>query len=216
LDLLPNEDHMRWRPHTRSQLRVPRIPVAAQRACYLCPCIDGADGVYWPETLEHVLLKCTCPQLVALRVAVRSELRDIAADPDAVELARDAGVDVPQFDDDTQLYTVLRLCVGVGPVSALQAVPVALLRQRCAELVRSLLTARPRLVVQRRGWLRLPMTGWTFIVMRIGAVCLPPRAAVWQCVLPGMPCGCSARVVRRWSLLMVSRRARVIHPILCL
>ncbi len=76
-----------------------------------------------------MLLKCTCPQLVALRLAVRSELRDIAADPDAVELARDAGVDVPQFDDDTQLYTtVLRLpvCVGVGPVSALQAVPVAL------------------------------------------------------------------------------------------
>jgi len=35
-------------------------------------------------------------------------------------------VDVPQFDDATQLYTVLRLCVGVGPVSALQAVPVAL------------------------------------------------------------------------------------------
>jgi hypothetical protein len=125
LDLLPNEDQMRWRPHTRSQLRLPRIPVAAQRACYLCPCIDGADGVYWPETLEHVLLKCTCPQLVALRVAVRSELRDIAADPDAVDLARAAGAAVPQFDDDTQLYTVLRLCVGVGPVSALQAVPVA-------------------------------------------------------------------------------------------
>ena len=126
LDLLPNEDQMRWCPHTRSQLRLPRIPVAAQRACYLCPCIDGADGVYWPETLEHVLLKCTCPQLVALRVAVRSELRDIAADQDAVDLARDAGAVVPQFDDDTQLYTILRLCVGVGPVSALQAVPVAL------------------------------------------------------------------------------------------
>ena len=125
MDLLPNEDQMRWCPHTRSRLRLPRIPNAAQRACYLCPCIDGAEGVYWPETLEHVLLTCVCPRLVALRATVRSELRDIAADPDAVELARFAGVAAPQFDDDTELYTVLRFCVGVGPVSALQAVPVA-------------------------------------------------------------------------------------------
>ncbi len=117
---------MRWCPHTRSRLRLPRIPVAAQRACYLCPCIDGADGVYWPERLEHVLLKCTCLQLVALRVSLRSELRDIAADPDAVDLARDAGAAVPQFDDDTQLYTILRLCVGEAPCPPCRWFPVAL------------------------------------------------------------------------------------------
>jgi hypothetical protein len=43
-------------------------------------------------------------------MAVRSELRDIAADPDADELARDAGVDVPLFDHDTQLYTAVCRC----------------------------------------------------------------------------------------------------------
>ncbi len=115
LDLLLNEDQMRWCPHPPSQLRLPRIPVTTQRACYLCQCIDGAAGVHWPETPEHVMLKCLCPQLVALRVAVRSELRDVAANLDAVDLARAAGAAVPQFDDATQLYTILRLCVGIGP-----------------------------------------------------------------------------------------------------
>ena len=126
LDLLPNEEQMRWCPHTLAKLRLPRIPVAAERACYLCPGIDGAVDVFWPETLEHVLLTCVCPRLVALRASARVELRVIAASPEAMDIAHNAGVAVPRFDDDTELLTTLRLCIGIGPVAALQAVPVVL------------------------------------------------------------------------------------------
>ena len=115
---------MRCAPHTRAKLQLPRIDCAAERACYLCPCIDGADRVYWPETLEHVLLTCACPELVALRRDARAQLKAIAADPLARELAREAGIQAPGFDDDTELLVALQLCIGIGPVSALQAAPV--------------------------------------------------------------------------------------------
>ena len=124
MDVMPNEDNMRCAPHTRAKLKLPRIDSAAERACYLCPCIDGAESVYWPETMEHVLLACTCAELVALRLNARIQLKAIAADPRAMELARDAGVPVPDFDDDTELLVALQLCIGVGPVAALQAAPV--------------------------------------------------------------------------------------------
>ena len=124
MDVLPNEDSMRCAPHTRAKLQLPRIDCAAERACYLCPCIDGADRVYWPETLEHVLLTCACPELVALRRDARAQLKAIAADPLARELAREAGIQAPGFDDDTELLVALQLCIGIGPVSALQAAPV--------------------------------------------------------------------------------------------
>jgi hypothetical protein len=124
MDVLPNEDSMRCAPHTRAKLQLPRIDCAAERACYLCPCIDGADRVYWPETLEHVLLTCACPELVALRRDARAQLKAIAADPLARELAREAGLQAPGFDDDTELLVALQLCIGIGPVPALQAAPV--------------------------------------------------------------------------------------------
>lgn len=124
LDRMGVEDRVRSRPHL-ARNPLPRIDDPCERACYLCPCIDGVDGVYWPETLEHVLLTCRCPRLVELRSRVRTGLKAIAVDPAAVELAANAGVAVPQFDADTELLTALRLCVGIGPSPLVVGDPVA-------------------------------------------------------------------------------------------
>jgi hypothetical protein len=123
LDRVGVEDRMRSRP-LLSRSFLPRIDDPCERACYLCPAIDGAVGIYWPESLEHVLLTCCCPRLVELRSQARAGLKAIAADPEAIALAADAGVSVPRFDADTELLTALRLCIGIGPSPLVVGDPV--------------------------------------------------------------------------------------------
>jgi hypothetical protein len=56
-----------------------------QRACYLCE-----KDNWMPESLEHLLIKCSHPELVELRTNVRSELDQIFQDWSAA-LAEEAG-----------------------------------------------------------------------------------------------------------------------------
>ena len=60
------------------------------RVCYLYmyDCIDGIDGVRWPDTLEHALLACTHTDLVAERQRTRAALvaLSFAAEPDAADV----------------------------------------------------------------------------------------------------------------------------------
>jgi len=109
-DSCPNEDCFRFAPHGPD---LPRIADYRLRACYLCPCIHAhAPFVFWPESLEHVLLKCEHDRLHARRTELRGKLRALAAEHYVAELTRD--IAAPDFDDDTALLTTMQLCTGVG------------------------------------------------------------------------------------------------------
>ena len=112
LDCCPTEDHWRWRPHGALQ----RIPVAAERACYLCDAIDPAvPAVYWPESLAHVLITCTCPALVAVRDRFQQAITALAGDVATRCLADAARAPCPDFTNATVLLSCMQLCVGAGP-----------------------------------------------------------------------------------------------------
>ena len=89
-----------------------------QRVCYCCGTqgvIDGAGaGDLFAETVEHMLLTCTHPDLVQLRTHFRSALTVIAG-----AASSSLGFDCPDFDNDTVLWTVYMLCGGIGPVEHL-------------------------------------------------------------------------------------------------
>lgn len=111
LDMCPTEDYVRCRPHKG----LPAVPNPNGRACYLCACIDDVPHVYWPETLVHVLLRCTCKELVELRDALRRDLQLLADDEATLRLTVAAGVPSPVFANDTALLTAMQLCIGIGP-----------------------------------------------------------------------------------------------------
>ena len=74
-------------------------------------------GIYPPETLEHMLLECTCPGLVALREEARTFLSALALEPRTVDVVDAADrVYAPDFQDGTALLTVLLLGTAIGPV----------------------------------------------------------------------------------------------------
>ena len=129
LDVLPTEDNVRSRPHYKGVERaLDRIDNEYRRACYNCAAIDDeVPDVFWPESLEHVLLCCNHAALSDLRDTAREELRDIANDTRAMRLAHESGAAVPRFLDgeDTALLVALQLRIGVGPQPAVR-VPVPL------------------------------------------------------------------------------------------
>lgn len=119
-DMCPTEDFVRCRPSNN----LPAVPHPNGRACYLCDPIDGQPGIYWPETLAHVLLRCACPALVQLREALRGELEALAIEPVTTRLADAAGVQRPSFQHETALLTAMQLCIGAGPGPILSPAPV--------------------------------------------------------------------------------------------
>jgi hypothetical protein len=77
----------------------------------------SAPSDYCHETLEHMLLECTSPGFVQLRVDARLFLTALAQHPDTVTVLEAVDrVRSPDFDDDAALLPVLLLCTAVGPV----------------------------------------------------------------------------------------------------
>ena len=98
------------------EVRLPRIEDRNRRACYRCgPIQASCPDVYWADSVEHMLVKCTCPNMRTIRARVRQELSQLAQETGA-------GLD---FDDDTTLLTALLLTTGVTPVGGLQRQPAA-------------------------------------------------------------------------------------------
>jgi len=148
LDVGPNEDNIRRMPHsmpkptgasatirviraqgpnskrrhktsthaTGSTARVvmPRL-ARNERVCYCCEQPPGE-----PETLEHMLLRCTNPALVAARAATRASLVRLAASEAARALADEANTPPPDFANDTALLFALLQCNGLGTPPRLQ------------------------------------------------------------------------------------------------
>ena len=99
----------------------PRLNMDFERACYLCPCIDGCDGVYWPETIEHMLL--TCAFYVETRQSLVKSLAEFAANP--ATLIVTGTINAPDFSSISNLY------VAVFLISNLPDQP--LLHQHCVQ-----------------------------------------------------------------------------------
>jgi hypothetical protein len=90
------------------QTVLPRLE-ESRRACYLCSCIDGCEGVFWPETIEHALLMCSFNQ--ERRAMVVASLEQFAVDPSTVAVTRDIGI--PAFNDASCLFTIVLLCTNI-------------------------------------------------------------------------------------------------------
>ena len=129
MDAGPNEDNVRRRglamvTDTGHKVVVDRLDDCRHRVCYCCGNVEvvAADGhqtgVFVPETLEHLLLRCEHPDLVAARAAARAALQTVTA-----AVARSAGATnvtagllCPDFANDTALWTAHTLCGSLGPV----------------------------------------------------------------------------------------------------
>ena len=125
LDVGPYDGHMRRRDQVERQGRVKqrRLPRLEEniRACYLCDQVDSTvPHVYWPETQEHMLVKCT--GMHELRERARTLLKEMAFRQDTLAVVVAASAVTPDFDDDTTLLMVLRLATSAyGPV--LRSIP---------------------------------------------------------------------------------------------
>ena len=118
-----NEGYTRSREFVQAisaeyEVRLPRIADRSLRACYMCgPIEEAVDArVFWPDSLEHMVIACKHPDLVRAREQARLELTAIA------HLA--PGHPAPDFTDNTSLFTALMLATAIGPISVLQAAPV--------------------------------------------------------------------------------------------
>ena len=114
---LRGEDAERRRPHqaTHNIRALDRIDNPAHRPCYLC---WHTRGVWVRETGAHVSLFCGHPAMVTARAAIRAQLTMLAQDPEVFLLAPAP----PDFHDDSVLWTVLMLCVSLGPTPVLHRV----------------------------------------------------------------------------------------------
>jgi hypothetical protein len=120
-DAAPNEGAVRRRPITtragtrQVQTQLPRLD-EQWRACYLCPCIDGVDGVYWPESIEHTLLTCTFHQ--DRRAALVRSLEQFADETTTMTVTVD--VATPNFNDISCLFAIVNLCTTIPNQPILQ------------------------------------------------------------------------------------------------
>jgi hypothetical protein len=122
IDASKNEGAVRRRPFTRTKLlqdpagqtqvqtshtmkSLPRLNAEFERACYLCPCIDECDGVYWPETIEHMLL--TCAFYMEIRQSLVKSLAEFAAAPSTVTVTK--SIDAPDFSNISNLFAAVFL-----------------------------------------------------------------------------------------------------------
>jgi hypothetical protein len=130
-DQCPTEDFWRseFRPGQDGTGRgLPRINDRHRRACYLCAAIAGSTDVHWPETLVHVFLTCSHPEITACRTRFAAALVKFATTLD-VATSTSGLRQPPDFTDPTVAFTILQLCTGLGPVGGSpilqQQVPVA-------------------------------------------------------------------------------------------
>jgi hypothetical protein len=121
-----NEGYIRQRPYTQviskdTDITLPRINDRNLRACYMCPAIDAAiaPDVYWPETVEHMLITCSNAQLVQIRERLRQQLTDLATRYGG------SAASPPDFKHDTALLTAFMLASGTGTMPVVQSVAVA-------------------------------------------------------------------------------------------
>jgi len=93
-----------------------------ERACYLCGEINNGTRVFWPETLEHYLLKC--PGLAGARDKFKRRIESLAQDHEVQTQCLAAGVNLAWPVSDATLFTLAR--VGTTRISrpVLQAVPL--------------------------------------------------------------------------------------------
>lgn len=116
-----NEGHVRSAEYivkiaTGFEVRLPRIDDRNHRVCYRCgPIHASRPDVYWADSVEHMLVKCTCPQMQTIRTRVRQDLSQLAQ-------GTGAGLD---FGDDTTLLTALLLTTGVTSAGGMQRQPAA-------------------------------------------------------------------------------------------
>lgn len=129
MDAGPNEVNVRRRAramYTEDGRKViaDRLVEWRDRVCYCCGHVDAVDadghqtGTFAPETLEHLLLRCDHPELVAARAAARAALQTVVVAVAQSGEARNAtaGLPCPDFDNDTALWTAFTLCGSLGPV----------------------------------------------------------------------------------------------------
>jgi hypothetical protein len=99
---------------TTARVIMPRL-ARNERVCYCCEQPPGE-----PETLEHMLLRCTNPELVAARAAVRASLARLADSASARAVAAEANTPAPDFTNDTALLIALLQSNGLGTPPLLQ------------------------------------------------------------------------------------------------
>jgi hypothetical protein len=123
-DAAPNEGAVRRRPFTarvgtqQVQTKFPQLKEEELRACYLCPCIDGVDGVYWPETIEHTLLTCSFHQ--DRRAALVQSLQLFAAESSTTAVTVGVATS-PDFNDVSCLFAIVFLCTSLPAPEAPKA-----------------------------------------------------------------------------------------------
>lgn len=126
-DQCPTEDYWRTAFHrTASHRQIPRIDDRHLRACYMCSAISGSQNIYWPETLEHVLLLCAGPELVACRRRFERDLKAFASSLCSRSVPN--LIRAPDFSDASVRMTILQLCTGTGAGGGIllrQQVPAA-------------------------------------------------------------------------------------------
>ena len=114
---LRGEDAERRQPHeaTHNMRALDRIDNPAHRPCYVC---WHFFGVWARETGAHVSLFCRHPAMIVARAAIRAHLAILALDPEVLLVAPAA----PDFHDDSVLWTILMLCMSLGPTPVLHQV----------------------------------------------------------------------------------------------
>jgi len=87
----------------------------------MCPPVDAAiaPDVFWPETVEHMLITCSNVQLAEVRERLRRQLTDLATRCDT------SAAPAPDFRHDTALLTAFMLASGTGPMPTVQSAAVA-------------------------------------------------------------------------------------------
>jgi hypothetical protein len=159
-DSASNEGSVRRRPLiTRTgtqqvQTNLPKLSSEFQRACYLCPDVDSCTGIYWPETIEHVLL--TCSFYKETRRTFIQSLEEFAAAASTLTVTN--GIETPDFHDASTQFAVVFLCTNFADQSLLRAASIPPLPAPLPNGVRTRATAarladeqRARADVRRRG-----------------------------------------------------------------
>jgi hypothetical protein len=121
LDMGPYEDYARRRPHRKTRTRpyLHRLD-RQERWCYLCGHVHAGEltGGHL-DTLEHVAMECTHPDLARLRADVKARLAAMVT-----HCAKLTDADAPDMTSDTAVLVTLLQCNRVGPVTQEQGTAI--------------------------------------------------------------------------------------------
>jgi len=95
-----------------------RQPDRTLRGCYCCSSIDDVPGVYCPESIDHVLLRCSAYD--DIRAAFKETILAIVNEADAKLVADQASSSAPELAGegpavDTAWLVIMKLCTGANP-----------------------------------------------------------------------------------------------------